>query len=112
MHRLLAELIEEPDGHEIEITVHEAVDAEFTDTKLTFAVLHHFLANLRKSGVLCQVRDITVHLREDLDIFHYFQTIRLQTAVHVMQLNAGHLARGGIDMTMPTLSAASAIAAS
>ena len=60
MHRLFAKLIEEPYRHEVQITVHETVNTELGSTELAFTVLHHFLADLRESGVLGEVRDITV----------------------------------------------------
>ena len=53
-------------------------------------MLYHFLADLRKSGILRQKRNITVHLAEYLDILHYLFAISLQTAVHVVQLDTCH----------------------
>ena len=97
MHRLFAELIEKPESHQIQIAVHEPVQTEFGSSELSLAVLHHFLAYLGESGVLSQIRDITVHLAEDLDVLHYLQTVGFQSAVHVVQLNAGHSARRCVE---------------
>ena len=97
MHRLLAELIEEPKRHEIQITVHKTVETELRGTELTLTMLHHFLSDLRKACILSQIRDIAVHLREDLDILHHLIPISLQTAVHVVQLNARNLPCRGIE---------------
>ena len=90
MHRLFAELIEEPQGHQIQIAVDKTVETELTGTELTFAMLYHFLADLGKTGVLRQVRDIPVHLGEDLNILHHLLAVRFQAAVHIVQGNAGN----------------------
>ena len=97
VHRLLAELIEEPQGHQIQVSVHETVQTELGGTELTFAVLHHFLADLGEPGVLGQIRDIPVHLGEHLDVLHYLVAVRFQTAVHIVQLDARHVPCGGVE---------------
>ena len=97
MHRLLTELIEEPNGHEVEVAVDETVETEFRGAELPFAVLHHFLTDLGESGVLSEVRDIPVHLGEDLDILDDVQTVGLEAAVHIVKLDAGDFACRGIE---------------
>ena len=42
VHRLLAELVEEPDRHQVEVAVHKAAHAELRHSELTFAVLECF----------------------------------------------------------------------
>ena len=90
MHGLFTELIEEPNGHEVEIPVHEAVDTELRCSELAFTVLHHFLADLSEPRVLGEIRDVTVHLGEDLDVLHHLLAVRFEPAVHIVQMDARH----------------------
>ena len=64
VHRLFTKLVEEPQCHQVQIPIDEAVDAKLALAKLTFAMLHHLLANTGETGVFSQIWDITVHLRE------------------------------------------------
>ena len=84
VHRLFAKLIEEPQGHQVQIAIDKAVDAKLTLAKLTFAVLHHLLANTGETGILSQIGNITVHLGEQLNILNHILAIRLETAVHIV----------------------------
>ena len=52
MHRLLAKFIQEPQGHQIQVTVHEAVNAELACSELAFAVLYDLLPDLCETGIL------------------------------------------------------------
>ncbi len=70
VHRLLAELVEEPYRHQVQIAVHKAAHAELRHSELAFAVLNNFFTNLGESGVLSQIRYVPVHLAEDLDVLN------------------------------------------
>ena len=60
-------------------------------------MMDHLLANLVESGVLCEIRNVAVHLAIHLDVFHHVATIGLQAAIEVVQvLDAAHFAGGGI----------------
>ena len=60
-------------------------------------MLNHLLAYLRKTGILRQIRNITVHFGEHLYILHHLASVRLEAAVHVMQLNTRHFASCGVE---------------
>ena len=61
-------------------------------------MMDHLLANLVESSVLCQIRNVAVHLTIHLDVLHHIATIGLQAAVEVVQvLNAAHFAGGSIE---------------
>ena len=54
------------------------------------------LTDLGVAGVLREIGDIAVHLAIDLDALHDLFLVGLQTAVHVVQLDAGDLAGGPV----------------
>ena len=97
VHRLLAELVEEPYRHQVQIAVDKPVHAELRDAELALAVLDDLLANPGETGVLGEVRDIAVHLAEHLDVLHHILPVRLQAAVHIMQLYARYAAGCGVE---------------
>ena len=55
-----------------------------------------FLAYLGETGVLGYVGDITVHVSVDFYLLDHLTPVSLQAAVHVVQLQAGHLAGGEV----------------
>ena len=80
VHRLLAELVEEPDRHQVEVTVHKTTHAELRHSELALAVLDDFFTNLGESGVLGQIRYVPVHLAEDLDVLHHLLAVGFESA--------------------------------
>ena len=99
VHRLLAEGTEEPQGHQVEIAVHETVPThELRLTILAFLVVYGLLSNLVETGILGKVGDETVHLTEHLNVLDDLTAIGLQSAVEVMQvIDTADLAGGGIE---------------
>ena len=60
------------------------------------AVDDDFLAYLGETGVLGYVWDVAVHVSVDLYLLDYLTPVSLKSAVHVVQLEAGHLAGGEV----------------
>ena len=96
MHRLLAECAEEPEGNQVKKTVYESFKTEFADTVFPFLVLYRLFCDTVESSVLCKIRYVAMHFAIYLDILDDFVSICLETAVHVMKLDAGDLAGCGI----------------
>ncbi len=96
VHRLLAELGEEPQGHEVQETVHETFQTELGYSVLALLVMDGLFADLAVAGVLREVGDVAVHFTVDLDAFHHFVLVGLQAAVHVVEFDAGDFAGGPI----------------
>ena len=96
MHRLAAETGQEPQAHQVQQAVHEAVHAEFGLAVLAFLVMDRFFADPAEAGVLGQIRDIAVHLTVHFDVFHHLGPVGLEAAVHVVQADAGDLAGGPV----------------
>ena len=87
VHWLLAEVAEEPEGHQVEIAVYETVPAhELGSSELACLVMNRFFANLGKAGVLGKIWDVAMHLAIYLDVLDYFAAISLQSAVEVMEI--------------------------
>ena len=87
MHRLLAEVAQEPEGHQVEIAVYETVPAhELGGSELACLVMNRLFANLGKAGVLGKIWDVAMHLAIYLDVLDYFAAISLQSAVKVMEI--------------------------
>ena len=99
MHWFLAEVAEEPEGHQVEIAVNEAVPAhELGGAELACLVVYRFFANLGESCVLGKIWNVAVHLAIYLDVLHHVAAIGLQSAVEVVQVvDAAHLACRGIE---------------
>ena len=98
MHRLLAEVGEEPQRQQVEVAVEEAVDAELRVSVFPGLVVDDLLTNLVEARVLGQVGDVAVHLAVDLDVLHHIATIILQSAVEVMEVvNAGNFAGRSVE---------------
>ena len=61
-------------------------------------MMHHFLTNFVKSGILGKVWNIPVHFSIHLNVFDYLSTIGLQATIEVVEvLDAAYLARSGIE---------------
>lgn len=86
MHRLLAEVGEEPQREQVEIAVEEAVDAELRMSVFPCLMVHDFLTDLGESGVFGQIGDIAVHLTVYLNVLHHVASVSLQSAVEVMEI--------------------------
>ena len=99
MHRLATEGGEKPECHQVEITVDKPVPTH----KLRFSVFARLmvdtlLAYLVEPRILCEIRDVAVHLSIYLDILHNLFPISLQSAVEIMKvMYARHLAGRGIE---------------
>ena len=91
MHRFLAETAEKPQGYQVEQSVDEAFQTELADSVFAFLMPDRLFGDARKTGVLGQIRDISVHFAIDFDVFHDFVPICLEAAVHVVQTYAGDL---------------------
>ena len=95
---LLAKLAEEPQRHEVEVAVHEAVEAKLRLAVLASLVVHNLLANLVEASVLGEIRDVAVHLAIDLNVLDDVLAIGFQAAVEVVEvLDAAHLACRGVE---------------
>ena len=99
MHRLQPETVHEPQRKQVEIAVHEAVQAaELRLAELARLVVHHLLAYFGETGIFGQVRDIAVHLAVHLDILHHIYAIGFQAAVEVVEiLDAAHAPRRSVE---------------
>ena len=99
MHRFSTEGTQEPQGQQVEIAVHKAVQShELRLPVFPCLVVYHLLANLVESRILGQVGDKAVHLAIHLDILHHVLAVSLQSAVEVVQvLNPAHLSCCGIE---------------
>lgn len=61
-------------------------------------MMYHFLANLLETGILCKVRNITVHFTIYLYVLDDVFAIGFQSAIKVMQvLYAGNLACRSVE---------------
>ena len=76
--------------------VHKAAHPKFGLAVLAFLVMDGLLSNLCKSGILCKVRDVTVHLTVYLYILYNLFAVCLEAAVHVVQMDTGNLACGPV----------------
>ena len=55
--------------------------------------MYRLLSYLVKTGILCEIRNIAVHLTIHLYVLHYITAISLQSAIEIMQImNTAHLA--------------------
>ena len=55
-------------------------------------MVYDLLANLVETGILGEVRDVTVHLAIDLDVLDHIATVGLETTVEVVEVvNAADL---------------------
>ena len=98
MHRLLAKLGLEPQGEQVEVAVHKAVETELGHAIFASLVVHHALTDFGVAGILSQVRNVAVHVAIHLNVLHHLAAISLQTAVEVVKIvNAAHLARCGVE---------------
>ena len=99
MHGLLAECAQEPQRHQVQITIDETVPAhELRLAELSGLMVYGLFANLIKAGILGQIGNEAVHLAKYLDILDHLIAIGLQTAVEVVQiLDAADLAGRGIE---------------
>ena len=96
VHRLLPESAEEPQGQEIQETVHESLDPELALPILPFLVMDWLLGYLVEAGILGKIGDVPVHLSVDLDILHDLIPVGLEATVHVMKLDTGDPSCSGI----------------
>ena len=61
-------------------------------------MVHHLFPDFVETGVLGQIRDITVHFPIDLNAFHDFLAVSFQSAVEIVQVfDAADLAGGGVE---------------
>ena len=98
MHGLRAEPPGEPQRGKVEIAVDEPVEPELGLSVLPRLVLHHLLPYPGVSGVLCQIRYVTVHVAIHLDMLHHLIAVSLKPAVEIVQIPyAAHLACCGIE---------------
>lgn len=98
MHRLSAELGNEPQAQQVKITVDKTVQTKLRCSVFAGLMVHHLLADACKTRILGKIRNIAVHLAINLDVFNHILAISLQTAVEIMQIrDTAHLARRGIE---------------
>ena len=96
MHGLLAEAVQEPECHKVQISVHKAVQTELGLSVLACLVVNHLLTDLAESGILGQEGDVAVHLAVNLDVLDNLFAVCLEAAVHVVQVDAGNFACGPV----------------
>ena len=85
MHRAVAELRDEIDGHEVEVATNETAHAELAAAIFTLLVVHHLLPDVAEAVHLGDDGDVAVHLTVDLDALHHLVAVGLQAAVEVVQ---------------------------
>ena len=59
--------------------------------------MHFLLSDLREACVLGQIRDVAVHFPVDFDVLDHLAAVGLETAVHVVELDARDLAGGSVE---------------
>ena len=87
MHRLHAECADKPEADQVQIAIHEAVQAhELALAMLTCLMMHGLLTNLAETCVLGEVGDKAVHFSIHLDVLHHILSVCLQSAVEIVQV--------------------------
>ena len=98
MHGLDSELGKEPKRKQVQVSVNKAVQSEFGCSVFACLVVYHLFTDFLESGILCQIRDITVHLTIDFNMFNDLFAIGLQSAVKIVQiLDARDFACSGVE---------------
>ena len=97
MHRAVAELGDEIDGEQVEVTTNETAQAELARSILPLLMMDDLLPYVAETVHLGNDGNVTVHLAIDLDAFHHLVAIRFQAAVEIVQFDARHHARGPVE---------------
>ena len=90
MHRLLAEFAQEPKRKQVKEAIDKTLDTEFAFAVFPFLMMNRFFRNLVEAGILCQIRNVPVHLTIYFNVFYDLFPVGFQTAVHIVQLDAGN----------------------
>ena len=97
MHRAVAELGDEIDGQQVEVTANETAQTKLAAAVFPLLMMHHLFAYMTETVHLGDDRDITVHLAIHLDVFHHLVAIGLKATVEVVQLDARHAPCGPVE---------------
>lgn len=98
VHRLDAEAGLEPEREQVEVSVYEAVEAEFRHAVLSRLVVDRFLADFLESGDFGEVGHVAVHVAVHLDMLDHFGAVGFQAAVEVVQvLDSAHAPGRGVE---------------
>ena len=93
MHGFFSETIQEPQSHQIEITVKKTTGPELAFAVFSWLMLYRFFPDLGKTGTFGQNRNVSVHLVIQFDIFHDIFPVCFESTIEIMQFNTRHASR-------------------
>jgi hypothetical protein len=97
VHWFLSKPADERDGQKVEKPVYKSFDSKFRSPVLSFLVHNRLFRNAGESGPLRDQWNVAMHFSVNVDISHHSAVVGFESAIEVMQLDAGEFAGNVVE---------------